>query len=52
MDEGVAGDLVGEPSAAIAQNTTLAIEQNDVRDRNRLLVMPLFLDESTLARTM
>ena len=49
---GVAGDLVGEPRAAIAEDAALAVEQHEVADRDRLLEVPLLLDEAALARAV
>ena len=38
VDERVAGDLLGEPGAALAQDAALAVEQHLRRDADRLLV--------------
>ena len=48
-DQRVAGDLVGEAGAAVAQDAALAIEQHEVADRDRLLEVPLLLDVAALA---
>jgi hypothetical protein len=52
VNERVARHFVGEPRAAIAQDAPLTIEQDDVADRNRLLVVALLLDEAALTRTV
>ena len=49
-DQRVAGDLVGEARAAVAEDAALAVEQHEVADRDRLLVVPLLLDVAALAR--
>ena len=51
VDQGVAGDLVGEARAAPALDATLAVEQHEIADRDRLLEVPLLLDEPRLAGT-
>ena len=50
VDQRVAGDIVGKASAAITENAALAVEIDGVADRDRLLVVPLLLDEAGLAR--
>ena len=50
-DQRVAGDLVGEAGAAAALDAALAVEQDEVRDRDRLLPVALLLDEARLAGT-
>ena len=52
VNEGVAGHFVGEACAAVAQDAPFTVEQNDVADRNRLLVMALLFDEAALARAV
>ena len=52
MDQRVAGDLVGEAGAAVAQDAALAVEQHEIADRDRLLEVPLLLDVAALARTV
>ena len=52
VDERVAGDLVGEPGAAIAEDAALAVEGDEVADHDRLLEVPLLLDEPALARAV
>ena len=52
VDQRVAGDLVGEAGAAVAQDAALAVEQHEVADRDRLLEVPLLLDVAALARTV
>ena len=49
-DQRVARDLVGEARAAAALDAALAVEQDEVRDRDRLLPVALLLDEARLAR--
>ena len=49
-DQRVAGDLVGEAGAAVAQDAALAVEQHEVADRDRLLEVALLLDVAALAR--
>ena len=51
VDERIAGDLVGEAGAAAALDAALAVEQHEVADRDRLLEVPLLLDEARLAGT-
>ena len=51
VDERVAGDLGGEARAAAALDAALAVEQHEVADRDRLLEVPLLLDEARLAGT-
>ena len=50
VDQRVAGDLVGEAGAAVAQDAALAVEQHEVADRDRLLEVALLLDVAALAR--
>ncbi len=52
VDQRVAGDLVGEAGATIAQDAALAVEQHEIADRDRLLEVTLLLDVATLARTV
>ena len=49
VDERVARHLLGEPGAAVAEDAALAVEQHHVADRDRLLEVPLLLDEAALA---
>ncbi len=49
VDQRVAGDLFGETCAAITQDAPLTVEVDQVADRDRLLVVPLLLDEAALA---
>ena len=49
VDQLVAGDLVGEARAAVAQDAALTVEEHEVADRDRLLVVALLLDEPALA---
>ena len=51
-DQRIAGDLVGEARAAVAQDAALAVEQHEVADRDRLLEVPLLLDVAALAGTV
>ena len=51
-DQRVAGDLVGEAGAAVAQDAALAVEQHEVADRDRLLEVALLLDVAALARAV
>ena len=50
VDERIARDLLGEARAAVAEDAALAVEQHEVADRDRLLEVPLLLDEPALAR--
>src|SRR3546814_7847051 len=52
VDEGVAGDLIGEAGAAVAEDAALAVEVDEVGDRDRLLEVDLLLDEPGLAGTV
>ena len=52
VDQRVAGHLVGEAGAAIAQDAALAVEQHQVADRDRLLEVALLLDVAALARAV
>ena len=49
-DERIAGDLLGEAGAARALDAALAVEQDEVGERDRLLPVPLLLGEARLAR--
>src|SRR4051794_24803005 len=49
LDQRVTGDLVGESGAAVAEDATLTVEEDEVADRDRLLVVPLLLDVAALA---
>ena len=51
VDQGVAGDLVGESRAARALDAALAVEQHEIRERNGLREVALLFDEPRLART-
>jgi hypothetical protein len=50
LDERVARDLAGEPRAARAQHTALAVQADLRGDGHGLLVPPLAVDEPALAR--
>src|SRR6266498_2571653 len=50
FDEGVAGDLAGEPRTACAEDAALPVQQDCLADLDRLLVVPLGLDEAGLPR--
>ena len=50
VDQRVAGDVLGEAGAAVAEDAALAVEVDEVADRDRLLVVALLLDEPALAR--
>ena len=50
-DQRVAGDLAREPGAAVAEDAPLTIEVHEVADRDRLLEVPLLLDEPALPGT-
>jgi hypothetical protein len=52
LDEGIPTDLVREAGAAGTEDASLSVEQNQVGDRNRLLVVAFDLDETTLPRAM
>ncbi len=52
LDERVAGDLVGEAGAAGAEDAPLPVQQHQVGDRDRLLEVPLLLDEAALSGTV
>ncbi len=52
MDQRVAGDLLGEPGAPVAQDAALTVEQHQLRHVDRLLLVPLLLDVPALARTV
>ena len=52
VDERVAGDVLGEPRAPVAQDAALAVEGHEVADRDRLLEVALLLDEPALARAV
>ena len=52
VDQLVAGHLVGKAGAPIAQDASFSIEEHVVADRDRLLVVPLLLDETALARAV
>ena len=52
VDQRVAGHLVGEAGAAVAQDAALAVEEHEVADRDRLLEVALLLDEAALARAV
>ena len=49
VDQLVAGDLVGEARAAVAEDAALAVEQHVIADRDRLLEVALGLDVAALA---
>ncbi len=49
VDQRVAGHLLGEARAAVAQDAALAVEEDHVADRDRLLLVALLLDEARLA---
>ena len=50
LDQRVARHLVGEAGAAVALDAALAVEEHEVAERDRLLEVPLLLDEAGLAR--
>jgi hypothetical protein len=50
VDQRVAGHVLGEPGAAVAEDAPLPVEVDVVGDGDRLLVVPLLLDEPALAR--
>ena len=52
VDERVAGHLVGEARAAVAEDAALAVEGHEVADHDRLLEVPLLLHEPALARAV
>ncbi len=52
LDERVPGDLLGEASAACAENAPLPIEHHQLRDRYRLGEMALLFDEAALSRAV
>ena len=52
MDQLVAGDFVGETGAAVAEDAPLPVEQHEIGDRDRLLVVPLLLDVAGLTGTV
>ena len=52
VDELVAGHLVGEAGAAVAEDAALAVEEHEIADRDRLLVVTLLLDVPALARAV
>jgi hypothetical protein len=52
VDQLVAGHLVREPGAAVAQDAALAVEIDQVAERDRLLEVALLLDVPALARTV
>ena len=49
VDQRVAGHLLREPGAAVAEDAALAVELHEVADRDRLLEVPLLLDHPRLA---
>ena len=51
VDQRISGDLGREAGAAAALDAALTVEQDEVADRDRLLEVPLLLDEARLART-
>ena len=52
VDQRVAGDVLGEAGAPVAEDAALAVEGHEVADRDRLLEVPLLLDEPALARAV
>ena len=52
VDERVAGHVLGEAGAAVAEDAALAVEGHEVADRDRLLEVALLLDEPALARAV
>ena len=46
LDEWIAGDLVGKAGASSTQNASLPVEQHQIRNRDRLGVVALLLDET------
>ena len=50
VDERVAGHVLGEPRAAVAEDAPLAVEVDEVADGDGLLVVALLLDHAALAR--
>ena len=51
VDQRVARDLVGEARAPAALDAALAVEQHELAEPDRLLEVPLLLDEARLAGT-
>ena len=51
VDQRIAGDVLGETRAAIAQDAALTIEQHEIADRDRLLLVALLLDHAALTGT-
>ena len=49
VDQRIAGDFLGKTGAAVTQDATLAVEQHEIADRDRLLLVTLLLDETALA---
>ena len=52
VDQRLAGHLVGEAGAAVAEDAALAVEQHQVAHRDGLLEVALLLDEAGLARAV
>src|SRR5690606_30189978 len=52
VDQRIAGDLLREPRAAVAEDAALAIEVDEIADRDRLLEVPLLLDEARFTRAV
>ncbi len=48
LDERIARDLFGEAGAPGTEDASLSVEQHQIRDRNRLFVVALLLDEAAL----
>ena len=51
-DQRIAGHVLGEAGAAVAEDAALAVEVDEVADRERLGVVALLLHEPALARTV
>ena len=52
LDERITADLVGETGASGAEDAPFAVEEDQVGDGDRLLVVALDLDETTLTRAV
>ena len=52
MDQRIASNFIGKTRAAITQDATLAVKQNQITNRDRLLVVTLLFDVTTFAGTV